>query len=596
MVGKRSAQQELFDVGNVYKLELDRKSYYGQLAAVSESLFKDEDFASFYNEKVGRPSVPPSQLALLLLLQAYVGCSDAEAVELSSYDLRWAAVLRRRAGEALCAKSTLQLFRAHLVMHDKVRIIFQKSIEEAKKTGLLRQRTSLRVAIDTKPIIGRGAVKDTYNLLGDGICRLVRGLAADAGQELEPWARAHGLARYFGDSLKGEAEIDWTNDQARREFLQEIVTDARRLLRLAGERLRAGGGETIRDAATLLETLLLQDVAEQGDEDGKTKAKIKKGTSPDRIPSITDAEQRHGHKSKSKLFTGHKASVIADLESGIILNADVLAGNAGDAEGALRQIEEAEENAQEKVGQITADCAYSGAETMQDFAHAGRDFMPKMPRETKNNELYPKSAFTIDCDNEKVTCPNGQTVGVCWTEKTGGKIYQFGKLCATCPLRAQCTRAASGRTIRVHPQEAARQEARAYQETPVGRARMKARVGIEHALARLARLGIGQARYIGLRKTRCQLLMACAVANLRRTWNWRCAHLSDNPGAPGLLCPQMSGCRTFRSSWVGLRAHCAGGVAIQRSNQRFRMKGWRWLRLPSLLAIIAQKRLFRPRF
>ena len=35
---------------------------------------------------------------------------------------------------------------------------------------------------------------------------------------------------------------------------------------------------------------------------------------------------------------------------------------------------------------------------------------------------------------------------------------------------------------------------------------------LEHALARLARLGIGQARYVGRAKTRHQLTMACVVA------------------------------------------------------------------------------------
>jgi hypothetical protein len=37
----------------------------------------------------GRPSVPPSQLRVALLLQQYEDCSDLEAWALASYDLRW---------------------------------------------------------------------------------------------------------------------------------------------------------------------------------------------------------------------------------------------------------------------------------------------------------------------------------------------------------------------------------------------------------------------------------------------------------------------------------------------------------------------------
>src|SRR6266568_2310277 len=106
MLGKRQAQRDLFDVGNVFPVALDPASFHGQLARAGDRLFRDEDFAAFYADRLGRPS------ALLTLLQHESGCSDAEAIARSAFDLRWAAVLRKVAGEPLCAKSTFQLFRA----------------------------------------------------------------------------------------------------------------------------------------------------------------------------------------------------------------------------------------------------------------------------------------------------------------------------------------------------------------------------------------------------------------------------------------------------------------------------------------------------
>src|SRR5436305_9105365 len=150
MIGKRGPQRELFDVGNVYALSLSPSSFHGQLALAVPRLFADSDFAVFYTAGKGRPSVPPAQLALLMLLQHEALCSDEEAVARTAYDLRWAAVLRRGAGEPLCAKSTLQLFRSHLVLHDEVRTIFTRSIEEATRAGLLK-KGPLRIAVDTKP-------------------------------------------------------------------------------------------------------------------------------------------------------------------------------------------------------------------------------------------------------------------------------------------------------------------------------------------------------------------------------------------------------------------------------------------------------------
>ena len=44
------------------------------------------------------------------------------------------------------------------------------------------------MALDTTYILGRGAVKDTYNLLADGIVKLLRVLAAMANIAVGEWA------------------------------------------------------------------------------------------------------------------------------------------------------------------------------------------------------------------------------------------------------------------------------------------------------------------------------------------------------------------------------------------------------------------------
>ena len=69
--------------------------------------------------------------------------------------------------------------------------------------------------MDTTNILGRGAVKDTYNLLSDGIVRLVRALAQLRGISVGEWAKSQGHARRLASSVKGEAAIDWADRQAR---------------------------------------------------------------------------------------------------------------------------------------------------------------------------------------------------------------------------------------------------------------------------------------------------------------------------------------------------------------------------------------------
>ena len=83
-------------------------------------------------------------------------------------------------------------------------------------------------------------------------------------------------------------------------------------------------------------------------------------------------------------------------------------------------------------------------------------------------------------------------------------------------MRQNCVSAKNrrGRTVRLHPQEALLQKARALQHSEAFAEYRKRRQVSEHRLARLVQLGIRQARYIGRAKTLFQLLMAATVANL----------------------------------------------------------------------------------
>jgi hypothetical protein len=227
MLGKQS---DLAGGEHTYLDHVRRDSFYGFLALHREELFRDEDFADLYCPDNGRPSVSPSLLATALLLQAYEGVSDEEAKARADFDLRWKVALGIGLEERHFAKSTLQLFRARLLIHERMQTVFRKSLDFARWTGYLRSRR-LKVVLDTTYVLGRGALKDTYNLLADGIVLLARELAVGAScSQPEQWVRERGLGRYFGSSLKGEAGIDWDDPEAREKLLESVVADADRLL------------------------------------------------------------------------------------------------------------------------------------------------------------------------------------------------------------------------------------------------------------------------------------------------------------------------------------------------------------------------------
>ena len=246
-----------------------RDTFYGLLASLRGQLFRDSDFAEFYCADNGRDSVPPSLLATALLLKSHDKVSDAEAKARADFDLRWKVALEIEVEDRPFAKSTLQVFRAQLILHDKVREVFESSLRLARESGYLKRR-GMRVALDTTNILGRGAVQDTYNLLADGIVKLLRALAQLKGINVGEWAKIQGYHRYLGSSIKGEAAIDWSDRRARKALLAGIVADADRLLELS----RQAQGELPEDsaerqrivaAAELLGQLLLQDVERTDD-------------------------------------------------------------------------------------------------------------------------------------------------------------------------------------------------------------------------------------------------------------------------------------------------------------------------------------------
>jgi transposase len=140
MLGKRSKQQGLFESDQLYLEYVGADSFYGYLASQRNKLFRDEDFAELYCPNNGRPGVPPSQLAAALLLQAYENVSDEEAKGNADYDLRWKVALGIEVEERPFAKSTLQLFRSQLILNEKMRVVFQRSLEEAKDMGYFKPR------------------------------------------------------------------------------------------------------------------------------------------------------------------------------------------------------------------------------------------------------------------------------------------------------------------------------------------------------------------------------------------------------------------------------------------------------------------------
>ena len=247
--------------------------------------------------------------------------------------------------------------------------------------------------------------------------------------------------------------------------------------------------------------------------------------------SVHDPEMRHGRKSRSQRFDGHKAAVAVDPAPGgppqLITAVAVLPGNAPDAQGALELVAQSERHIGVPVPETIADAAYGDGHTRQQFADAGRTLIAKVPKRPARSH-FPKEDFQIDLTAGTCTCPAGQVTRTVrqrgyYTTTTAERVprryFHFdAALCTACPLRPRCVAAAPGRgrQVSLHPQEALLQAARTLQHSAAFAPYRHLRQAVEHRLARLVQLGLRQARYLGRHKTAAQLYLTATVANLTR--------------------------------------------------------------------------------
>ena len=161
------------------------------------TLFTDtfqQELATLYKDQPqGHPPVPPAQLALATLLQAYTQVSDDEVIEATTMDRRWQLVLDCHDAETPpFSKGTLVAFRQRLIAQHLDRRLVERTVERAATSGAFGPR-QLRAALDSSPLWGAGRVEDTYHLLGHALRKAVGVIARQQGRGLRAVAAEAGV-------------------------------------------------------------------------------------------------------------------------------------------------------------------------------------------------------------------------------------------------------------------------------------------------------------------------------------------------------------------------------------------------------------------
>ena len=168
---------------------------------------------------MGQSPVAPAQLALAIILQAYLGISDDEVIEEMLMDQRWQLVLDCLNCETPpFSKATLVRFRKSLIKKEMAQRLIDRSVEIAQqKSGF--GSSQLKAADNSSPLWGAGKVEDTYNLLGHALRKAVSVIAAVQGREPAEIAHEVGALILNSSSLKTAYNLNWDNPVERQNAL-----------------------------------------------------------------------------------------------------------------------------------------------------------------------------------------------------------------------------------------------------------------------------------------------------------------------------------------------------------------------------------------
>jgi len=501
-------------------------SIYGVLHRECFTLFPDEMFADLFTD-VGRRSVPPMIVAVVMVLQRIEGLSDREAVDRFSFDARW-----KYAAGGLdfdypgFVHTVLVDMRARLAASQAPDRIFQVTLAAARQAGLLGRRRVL----DSTPVYDAVATMDTVTLIRSAIRGLLRAADGDRDRpQLGGMLRAV-LERDDDYAVAGKPACDYDDRAARAALVDALAVDGHACLGVLAGRQLSG---PVAQAGQLLATVLGQDLAET--DDGTFL--IARRVAPDRVISTVDPQARHGRKSTAHGFDGYKGHVGIDPDSEIITATTVTAGNVGDA--AAAQVLLADDLATAATAAsavdgvdsggdgtggsgrplvVYGDAAYGAGELLQALDAAGVKAMCKVQPPVAPAGRLAKDQFTVDLTAGTVRCPAGVTTTI-RPAGTGGGMAYFGAACASCPLAAQCTAAKGGRTISVGPHEEQLGRARVAQQDPLWRQDYRAtRPKVERKIGHLMRRRHGgrRARVRGQDKITADLSLLAAAVNLAR--------------------------------------------------------------------------------
>ena len=489
-------------------------------------------FAAAYGVR-GAPGISPAQLAMVTVLQFSENLTDRQAADAVRGRLDWKYALGLALADEGFDFSVLSEFRGRLVAVGAERVIFDLLLERLKELGLVKAGGTART--DSTHVLARIRDLNRLELAGETVRAALEALAAAAPGWLA------GVIDASWQEVYGQRIDGWrlpASEAKRKELAARYGADGCHLL----EAVRAPGAPGwLRElpAVEALRRIWVQQYTR--DADGtviRREAGLSgHGVPPGRLRIISpyDLDARYSEK-RGQGWGGYKVHLTETCAGppgsvNLITNVATTAAPVPDAV-MTQPVHDMLTASGLKPSEHAADAGYAGTDQL--LAAQARNITLLAPLAADHSPQaraggYTADMFTIDWENQKVTCPQG-AVSHKWSP-----LLQDGKreifiagfraaTCRACPARDKCTTSArNGRQLSLRPRQIheAVTATRAGQASRPWKDRYKIRAGVEATMRQATAVtGIRTARYLGLPKTSLEHAAAAAALNLIRLDAW----------------------------------------------------------------------------
>jgi transposase len=221
---------------------------------------------------------------------------------------------------------------------------------------------------------------------------------------------------------------------------------------------------------------------------------------------------------------GYNAQAVVEGQNQLIVAADVVTDQSDNYQ-LVRMIDQVQQNLGSVAGQTVADGGYFVTTELAAAEEKQYSVLVNLPESVQGSEdePYHASRFVYEADKDQCICPRGEPLrfdSIKSRDKAHPytvRVYRCGSY-ETCPVRWQCSRSATGRTVQIHPNHGALVRQREKLRDEKMRELLKKRGSTVEPVFGWIKQAMGFRRWtvVGLEKVQTQWLLVCTAMNLIR--------------------------------------------------------------------------------